>query len=151
MSNSGTTPPALVPRLVVAGADAAIAFYERAFGARVVERFADGSGHVVHAALELHGAVISLTEQRPEWQNVSPTALGGSAVILNLTVDDVDAVGRALERAGAEVVFPIADQFYGHREGRFRDPFGHLWIITRVIESLTPEQIEARMRGMTES
>ena len=148
MSSSDATSPVLTPRLVVAGADAAIAFYERAFGARVLERFADGSGHVVHAALEIFGAVISLTDERGEWQNISPSTFGGSPVILNLVVDDVDAVGQALERAGAEVVFPIADHFYGHREGRFRDPFGHLWIITRIIESLTPEQIEARMSGM---
>lgn len=139
--------PQLTPRLVVAGADAAIDFYQRVFGARLVERYADGDGHVVHAALDLGPAVIALTEEQKAWHNVAPSSLGGSAVILNLVVDDADAVGRRLTEAGAETVFEIANQFYGHREGRFRDPFGHLWIISTVVEDLSPAEIEARMRG----
>ena len=139
--------PKLTPRLVVRGADRAIAFYEEVFGATTVERYADDDGHVVHAALDLDGAIISLAEEKPDWKNLSPAALGGSPVILTILVADVDAVGAALEAGGAEVVFPISDQFYGYREGRFRDPFGHLWIVSTRIEALTPKEIEARMRG----
>lgn len=65
--------------------------------------------------------------------------------MLNLVVDDVDALGERLLAAGAETIIPIADQFYGHREGRFRDPFGHLWIVTAITEKLTPEQIRVRI------
>lgn len=137
--------PILTPRLVVAGADQAIAFYRLAFGAELLERYADPHGHVVHAALSIEGVVVSLTEEKKDWNNVAPTSLGGTPVILSLTVEDADQLGVALEEAGAEVVFPISDQFYGHREGRFRDPFGHLWIITEVLETLSPEEIEARM------
>jgi PhnB protein len=86
-----------------------------------------------------------LTEERLEWNNASPQALGGSPVILNLVVDDVDAVAKRLKKAGAEVVFPVADQFYGRREGRFRDPFGHLWIVSSILEKLTPDEIQKRM------
>jgi PhnB protein len=67
-------------------------------------------------------------------------------VILNVVVADADAVGTRLLTAGAEVVFPIADQYYGHREGRFRDPFGHLWIITAIVEKLTADEIQSRTR-----
>lgn len=136
----------LTPRLIVAGADRAIEFYKAALGADLVERFADDSGAVVHAALEIGEAVIALTEERKDWNNVAPTSLGGTPVILNLVVDDADAVGKAMQSAGAEIVFPIADQFYGHREGRLRDPFGHLWIVTTIVETLSPEEIEARMQ-----
>ncbi len=68
-------------------------------------------------------------------------------MIINLVVDDADTVGQRLTEAGAEVMVPIATQFYGHREGRFRDPFGHMWIITTIVESLSAEEIQARMSG----
>lgn len=137
----------LTPRIVVAGADRAIDFYKSVFGAELIERYADPNGHVVHAALKLNDAVLALTEEKADWHNHAPSSLKGSPVILNLVVDDVDATAQRMIDAGAEVVFPVADQFYGHREGRFRDPFGHLWIVTTIIEELTPEEIEERMRG----
>jgi PhnB protein len=137
----------LTPRIVVRGADEALEFYRRAFDARIEERFADETGHVVHASFAIGDAVVALTEERRDWNNDAPGSLGGSPVILNLVVDDVDALGARLQAAGAEVVFPIADQFYGHREGRFRDPFGHLWIITKITEQLTDEEIRRRMKG----
>lgn len=137
----------LTPRIVVAGADRAIDFYRSVFDAELIERFADPSGHVIHAALKIRDAVIALTEERAEWHNHAPPSLSGSPVILNLVVDDVDAVTARMVEAGAEEVFAVNDQFYGHREGRFRDPFGHLWIITTIVEKLTAVEIEARMRG----
>lgn len=137
----------LFPRLVVAGADRAIDFYTSALGAKLLERFAEDDGHVVHAALSLGDVIISLTDERKEWNNVAPTSLGGSPVILNLVVEEVDEIAARMVEQGATVIFPVADQFYGHREGRFEDPFGHIWIITKIIETLTPEQIEARMNG----
>jgi PhnB protein len=137
---------AFSPRLVVRRADAALEFYQRAFDAVVTERLADEEGTVVRAAFTIGAQTIVLTEERREWNHVSPESLGGSPVILDLVVDDVDAVAKRLKDAGAEVVFPVADQFYGHRAGRFRDPFGHLWIVTTVIEKLTPEEISERMR-----
>ena len=140
----------LTPRLVVRGADRALDFYQRAFEARIEERYADDSGHVVHAALSIGGATIALTEEQRDWNNASPDSLGGSPVILNLVVDDVDALGERLLGAGAEVVFPIADQFYGHREGRFRDPFGHLWIVTQIVERLSPAEIQKRLRAASD-
>ncbi len=136
----------LTPRLIVDGADAAIAFYQDVFDAQIVQRYADDDGHVVHAALQIGDAVLALTDERREWNNESPATLGGSAVIMNLVVDDADALGERLVAAGAETIFPIEDRFYGHREGRFRDPFGHLWIVTKIIEQLSPEQILARMQ-----
>ncbi|MEQ8273106.1 MAG: VOC family protein [Deltaproteobacteria bacterium] len=138
---------ALTPRLVVQDADAALAFYGKAFGAEVLERYAEPDGHVVHAAFRIGDAVVSLTQEREVWGNAAPPTLGGSPVLLNVVVDDVDALVERFLAAGGEVVIALADQFYGHREGRFRDPFGHLWILTSIVEVLTPEQIEARMRG----
>lgn len=134
----------LTPKLVVRAADEALDFYRRALGANIEERYADDKGHVVHAAFSIGEVTVALTEERREWSNDAPPSLGGSPVILNLVVDDADAVGQRLTAEGAEVVFPIADQYYGHREGRFRDPFGHLWIITTIVEKLTPDEIRRR-------
>jgi PhnB protein len=68
-------------------------------------------------------------------------------VILNLVFDDVDWVAQRLLDAGAEEIFPVNDQFYGRREGRFRDPFGHVWIVSQVLEQLSSEEIQRRMDG----
>jgi PhnB protein len=74
----------------------------------------------------------------------SPQSLGGSAVPIELYVEDVDAVAERAIAAGAKVIFPVADQFYGDRSGRLRDPFGHIWIVSAHKEDLTPEEVSRR-------
>jgi PhnB protein len=58
--------------------------------------------------------------------------------------EDVDAAWERAVAAGAEVLFPLADQFYGERGGRVRDPFGHHWMLSQVIEDLSHDEIERR-------
>jgi len=135
----------LTPRLILRDVDAALDFYRRALGAEVKERFAAPDGTVVHAAMTIGDVTFTLGEENSQWSNAGPATLGGSPVILNLVVEDVDATVDRFLAAGADVVFPLADQFYGHREGRFRDPFGHLWIMTTVMEELSPEEIDRRL------
>ena len=86
--------------------------------------------------------MISLTDEAPAWKNVAPSTLGGTPVILQLFVDDPDAVFEKAVARGATSVVPIADQFYGHREGRIADPFGHMWIIGKVTKTIAPEEIQ---------
>ncbi|GAA4535782.1 VOC family protein [Pseudonocardia xishanensis] len=133
----------LYPRLAVRDADAAIAFYRDAFDAELAERYAAPDGTVVHALLRA-GAVVWAVKEADEYDP-------GDSAVLALYVDDVDAVGAALEKAGAIVRFPIADQPYGERAGRFTDPFGHQWMVAQRTEDLTPEQIERRTREMFDS
>ena len=123
----------LTPRLVVSDAARAIAFYAEAFGAKELERHADASGHVVHAALAIGDLKLTLTEEKRGWHNVAPSSLNGSPVLLTLGVGDADAVGKKMERAGAKVVFPIDDHGYGFRDGRLVDPFGHYWIVSQAL------------------
>jgi len=137
--------PKITPRLIVQNGAKAIAFYRAVFGAREVERYATPTGQIVHAALDLDGATISLADAAPDWQNLSPDQLSGSPVILQLRCDDPDAVCAAAVKHGAEVIFPVADHFYGYREGRIRDPFGHLWILSKLIREMTPEEIQRAM------
>ncbi|AKF05246.1 VOC family protein [Sandaracinus amylolyticus] len=145
-----TTNHSLVPHLIVEGAPAAIDFYVGALGAREIERFATPSGRVIHAALEIAGARFTLAEEHREWRNVAPRALGGSSVVLRLRVDDPDAVAeRALGR-GARVIFPIADQPYGAREGRVEDPFGHLWILSKPLRDVPRAEMDRLLASYDE-
>jgi PhnB protein len=118
---------AMYPRLVVSDAARAIDFYRTAFGATETARHTDDDGKVVHAELRIGDIVIAVKDELHG--DPAPSSLGGSPVILALTVDDADAVGERMVEAGATVVYPIQDWEYGSRGGRLADPFGHLWMI----------------------
>lgn len=137
--------PKLQPHLIIADCPRAIDFYKQAFDARELSRYVDHKrgGHIVCAELVIGDQRFSISEEAREWHNDAPGSLGGSPVQLHLEVDEVDAVGAALERAGATVIYPIADHFYGERSGRFRDPFGHQWRVTRKIKDMSPAEIQA--------
>ena len=135
----------LTPRLVVRDARTAVDFYTGIFGAESLAYFEDRTGTVVHAALRIGDAMIALTEEDEASCNASPASLGGSAVILQFRCEDPDALADRIVEAGGSVVFPVADRFYGAREGRVRDPFGHLWMIGREIEDLSAEEVEHRL------
>lgn len=117
------------PRLVVRDAARAIEFYVAAFDAKETARYTDPNGRIVHAELVIAGATVAVKDE--DDADRSPLTLGGTPVIMALYVDDVDALGERLSSAGATVIYPIADQEYGERGGRFQDPFGHQWMIAR--------------------
>jgi len=134
----------LNPRLVVADAKRAIEFYRSALGADEVACFEDEHlGKVVHAEVRIGGSVLMLTDEAPESGSLAPPTLGGSPVLLHLEVDDADDVGRRMVEGGADVLIPIDDRFYGAREGRLRDPFGHLWIISQKLRDMSDQEIQA--------
>ena len=136
----------LYPRLVVEGADSALAFYSAAFGGEVTERFTGPDGRVVHAMVAVDGVRFAVKDA----DGYDPAPVSGSVpVILALYVDDPDAVAERMVAHGVTVVFAVADQPYGERGGRLADPFGHLWMIARRTEDLTPEQVQARTTAMT--
>ncbi|MFE6720221.1 VOC family protein [Streptomyces albidoflavus] len=134
---------AVVPHLLVDDADAALAFYERAFGAEPRFRLDGDQGEVVHAELTVSGAVLMLGDASGDLR--SPVALGSTPVILHVYVPDVDALTARATAAGAELLEGPADQFHGDRTAMLRDPFGHLWIFLTHLEDLTPEQIAERL------
>lgn len=120
----------ITPRLIVSDAAKAIDFYVEAFGAVEVSRHTDDGGAVVHAELAVGEASLTLKDETPGTTDLGPGAFGGTPVILSLTVDDVDALGARMERAGATVIFPIDEHPYG-KMGRFADPFGHVWMVAQ--------------------
>ena len=125
--------------MFVRGAADAIEFYRQAFGATELGRFADPSGKIVNADIKIGDSIISMAEESPEWGNCSPLSLGGATMIITLNVEDADAVWDQAVSAGAKIIFPIEDQFYGFRQGRLEDPFGHLWIISTQIADVSLE------------
>ena len=136
------TQPPLVPLLVVQGAARAIEFYVRSLGANVLARYEHGAERrIAHAELEIGSAAFSVTEELRAWNSDAPPSLGGSPVVLQLFVDELDHVLTSMRDAGATVVFP-AQELLGERMARLRDPFGHLWILRQVLEELSVAEIK---------
>jgi PhnB protein len=140
MSNA----PAMVPLLVVRDALGAIDFYARALGAcEVVLTMNRSRDAVSHADLAIGEAIFSVTEEARAWNSDAPPSLGGSPVVLQLRVADVDVAFERMCAAGATVVFPIVE-FCGERMARLRDPYGHLWLIAQRVEELTADEAQRR-------
>jgi PhnB protein len=117
------------PVLTARNAAAAVDFYKRAFGATEVSRATNPNGIVAEMAID--NARFMVVDEVLEAFNVSPETLGGTSVRIHLLVADPDALAEQAVAAGATEIFPIADQPYGLRQGRFADPFGHHWLIGR--------------------
>jgi PhnB protein len=138
----------LTPHLCCADAARAIAFYVAAFGAHEDYRLAAPDGKIGHAELRIGDALISLADEYPEYGVRSPRAYGGSPVSLKLQVPDVDAFVARAVAAGAAVVRPPADQFYGERSARIEDPFGHTWQVSTTIEQISLADMQSRFAAL---
>ena len=136
--------PRVSPYLCIDGAAAAIDFYKKAFGATERMRMGAPGGKIGHAEIDIDGALVMLADEHPEMGFRSPTSIGGSPVVIHMYVKDVDAFCKRAVDAGAALVRPVADQFYGDRNGTLRDPYGHVWSVATHIEDLTPEEMRKR-------
>jgi PhnB protein len=129
--------------LVVRDAPRAIEFYKEAFGATELMRLDDPSGNIIHAQIKIGDSPIDIAPEQGKY-NRSPQSLGGSTVPIGLYVEDVDAFAERAIAAGAKVIFPIDDWFYGDRSGRLEDPFGHMWIVSTHKEDVTAAETTRR-------
>ena len=136
--------PRVTPYLFVEGAEAAIEFYGKIFGARERMRMGAPGGKIGHAEIEIGDSVVMLADEAPEMGALSPRTIGGSPVMLSVYVEDVDAVFEAALEAGATSVRPLEDQFYGDRVGQFEDPFGQRWHVATHVEDVPPDEMEQR-------
>jgi PhnB protein len=139
------------PYLSVRNAAAAIEFYKKAFGATEVMRLMQPDGRMGHAEINIGGAKIFLADEFPEFGFPSPESLGGSPVHIQLEVPDVDESARRAVSAGAAVVRPVADQFYGERSGQFRDPFGYVWVLSTRKEDVSAAEMQRRIDKMSQA
>jgi uncharacterized glyoxalase superfamily protein PhnB len=123
-------PRLVTPYLVIDGAAAAIDFYVAAFGAVEHHRMVGDDGRVGHAELLIGASRLMLADEYPEHGILGPTSRGGTSVSFTLEVTDVDAMFAEAVRRGAREVRPVADQFYGYRQGTLVDPWGHQWSLS---------------------
>ena len=131
----------VIPMLVCRDGAAEIEFCKAAFDAEVLARRAGQDGTVVHATLTIGGALIMIHGQYPHLASRAPESDGSSAVVIYVYVEDVDAVIQQALVAGARVLIPAANQFWGDRVGRIIDPSGHVWnVASRVEEAKIPQE-----------
>ena len=136
------------PYLICTDATRAIEFYKKAFGATELERLLMPDGRVGHAELKISGATIFLADEFPNMGCVSPQTLGGTTVRMMIYVADVDAFAAHAVGAGATVLQPPADQFYGDRNCKLSDPFGHVWMFGSHQEDVSREEIRQRATAL---
>lgn len=136
---------AITPYLIVDGAEAAIDFYKRAFGAKERLRLPMGEGRLAHAEVEIDGSVIMLADEFPDMGHLGPKSRGGTTVSLLHYVEDVDKAFKTAIDAGATERRPVENQFWGDRMGTLEDPFGHMWSLATVVEEVSPDEMQRRM------
>jgi PhnB protein len=143
----------VTPRLVFTDdAVAAMRFYVDAFGAVVLgDPFLGPDNKVVHAEIRIGDSVVFVTDEGDDDNGVAPASVGGKVTtVMALNVPDVDRLWEQAVGAGCEVIFPLADQFYGDRGGRLRDPYGHQWMLSTHIEDVDRDELDRRMQAWSD-
>lgn len=142
----------VTPHLICKEAANAIEFYKKDFS--VVEMFRmltpDGE-RLLHAEIRVGDSVVMLVDESPEWGALGPTSLKGTPVAFYLYVKNVDAFVARAVKAGAKVVMPVADMFWGDRYGKLEDPFGHMWEVATHIRDVKPKEMERAAKEMFSS
>ena len=138
----------VTPYLTVRDAVAALAFYQRAFGAELTMKLTMPDGKYAHAEVKIGDCHIMMAEENPQWGNQSPQLLGGSPVSFMIYVPDADAAFKRAIEAGCTQVRPVEDQFYGDRTGTLKDPFGFQWSLGTHIEDVSEAEGQKRMEAM---
>lgn len=129
--------------IVVRGADDAARFYGDAFGARELERIPTPDGRFMSVQLRFGASVLHLADEFPEMGVLGPASLGGTPVVLALEVEDAEAVFAQAVAAGASVVQPLHDAFWGDRHGQVQDPFGHKWNVAQHLRDVPHDELVA--------
>jgi len=141
----------VTPYLYVRDAARAIDFYAKAFGAIELYRLANPGGKIGHAEILIGTSRIMLADEFPEMNVKGPQSLKGTSVSFLIYVEDVDAQFDHAIAAGATVLRPLKDQFYGDRSGTLADPFGHSWTIATHVEDVSPAEMKARFESCYET
>jgi PhnB protein len=152
MPNVKPTPEgyhSVTPYLFIKGAASAIDFYKKVFDATEITRVPSPNNQIMHAELRIGDSIIMLADENPQIGALSPQSLGGTASLLNVYIANVDAVAQKAVDAGAKLLRPVKDQFYGDRSGTLIDPFGHMWSVATHVEDVSPEEMKKRMAAAT--
>ncbi|MFT3711860.1 MAG: VOC family protein [Archangium sp.] len=137
--------------LIVSPASEALAFYEKAFGAKTLLTMPGPGGIIMHAEMKIGDSIVMLSDQqppmpgRPDQNRKSPKNLGGTTGGVMLYVPNIDETMAQAAAAGATIAMPAMDMFWGDRYGQLEDPFGHVWAIATHMKDMTPEEMAAAM------
>lgn len=141
----------VTPYLAIKRAAAAITFYKKVFGAKEIMRMPGPNGTIGHAEIAIDNNRIMLADEFHEMNFKSPRAFGGSPVSINLYVKNVDAVAKKAVAAGAKLLRPVADQFYGDRSASIEDPFGHVWHMSTHVRNVSVKEMKKKAAEMAAS
>lgn len=141
----------LQAHMTVHDAKAAIDFYVRAFGAVEQFRLVEPAGRVGHAELKIGDSLLMMNDEYPDFGARCPAAIGGSPVAFRIEVGDADAALKRAVDAGATVVRPVQDEFYGDRVSMVACPFGYRWSLAQPKESISPSEMQKRWTKLLES
>jgi len=154
MSNVKSIPdgvPVVMPMLVCRDAAAEIDFCKTTFGAVEMVSRSGPDGTVVHALVTIGPAMVLIEAEWPTLASRAPQPDGSSPVVIYVYVEDVGAVIERAVAAGATILLPVKDQFWGDRTGRILDPSGHVWTISTRIEETSTEEREERWSDIVKS
>ena len=140
----------VTPYLSIRGAAEAIEFYKKAFGAKEVMRMPGPERKLGHAEMRIGGSRIMLSDEYAEMDFLGPQSRGGTTVHLHVYVNGVDRVIERAVAAGAKLVRPVQNQFYGDRTGTVQDPFGHVWHFATHVEDVPLKELKRRAAEMAQ-
>jgi len=143
----------VTPYLIIKGAAQAIEYYKNVFGATEVMRMEQPGGKIAHAELKIGDSHIMLADENPSMGlgHASAVTIGSSPVSLYMYLPDVDKVVERAVSAGAKILKPVQDQFYGDRSGFIQDPFGHLWGVATHVEDVSPAEMAERAKKVMQA
>jgi PhnB protein len=138
----------ITPHIVVADAAAAADWYRQALGAEERSRIEVPGGKLMQVELWFGDSAVMLADEFPELGVLSPLSIGGTATVLHLYTNDVDALWKRAVDAGAEIREPVQDAFWGERYGQLTDPFGHRWGLAQYVRNVPPEEMAEAAAAM---
>jgi len=128
--------------VTIKGCSEAIEFYKKAFGAKEIGRLFMPDGSIAHAEIDIEGSLLMMADENLEWGNKGPLTIGGNPLSFGLYVKDADAAFQKAIDAGATVVMPVEEMFYGDRVGQVMDPFGYKWMIATHVKDVSYEEMQ---------
>ncbi len=139
----------IIPHLICSPADDAIEFYKKAFNATERARLKGDDGKVMHAMLFIGESPFMLNDEFPDYGALGPKSRKGTSVTMHFYVEDVDAAIQRAVDAGAKIIMPVGDMFWGDRYGVVEDPFGHHWSMATHKRDVGYDEMKEAMRAMS--
>jgi len=139
----------VTPYLTVQGGTKAIDFYKKAFGAKELAQETMPDGKILHARIKIGDSIVMISDEFPESYAKSPASLGSTTGTLHIYSGNVDKMWKLAVAAGARVIMPLDNQFWGERYGQLTDPFGHQWSLSMQVKMSAQEMETKRIAAMS--